>query len=83
MAPGDRRPGDRVYYLYPAKDGTTIKFAAVVLGLEDDGILIRVGRFDVHKQELSTFESTVAEQSLEPRQVPCSFEDELIAAEPG
>jgi hypothetical protein len=76
-------PGDRVYYLYPAKDGTIIKFAAVVLGLEADGILIRVGRFDVHKQELSTFESTVSGQSLEPRQVPCSFEDELTAADPG
>ena len=55
----------------------------MVLGLEDDGVLIRVGRFDVHKQELSTFESTVSEQSLEPRQVPCSFEDELIAADSG
>ena len=29
-------PGDRVYYLYPGKDGTPIKFAAVVLGLEQD-----------------------------------------------
>ena len=72
-------PGDRVYYLYPGKDGTPIKFAAVVLGLEDDGILIRVGRFDVHRQEVSTFESTVTAQSLEPRQVPCSFEDDLTA----
>ncbi len=72
-------PGDRVYYLYSGKDGTPIKFAAVVLGLEDDGVLIRVGRFDTLKQEVKTFESTVSEQSLEPRRVPCSFEDDLTA----
>lgn len=72
-------PGDRVYYLYPGKDGTPIKFAAVVLGLEQDGVLIRVGRFDVHRQEVNTFESTVSEQSLEPRKLDCSFEETLTA----
>ena len=69
--------GDRVYYLYTDKNGTPIKFPALVLGLEADGILIRVGRYDVHRKEVSTFESVVAEASLQPRGVPCSFEDEL------
>ena len=69
--------GDMVYYLYTGKDGTPIKFAAIVLGLEADGILIRVGRYDVHSKEISTFESVVSEASLQPRGVPCSYEDEL------
>ena len=69
--------GDKVYYLYTDKNGTPIKFAAIVLGLEDDGIVVRVGRFDVHSKEISTFESVVSEGSLQPRSVPCSYEDEL------
>ena len=69
--------GDKVYYLYTGKDGTPIKFAAIVLGLEPDGILVRVGRYDVHSKEISTFESIVSETSLQPRSVPCSYEDEL------
>ena len=69
--------GDMVYYLYTGKNGTPIKFAAIVLGLEDDGVAIRVGRYDVHTKEVSTFESTVSETSLQPRSVPCSYEDEL------
>ena len=69
--------GDKVYYLYTGKDGTPIKFAAVVLSLEDDGIAIRVGRYDVHTREVSTFESVVSETSLQARTVPCSYEDEL------
>ena len=69
--------GDKVYYLYTGKDGTPIKFAAIVLGLEPDGILIRVGRYDVHSKEISTFESIVPKASLRPRSVPCSYEDEL------
>lgn len=69
--------GDRVYYLYTDKNGTPIKFAAIVLGLESEGILIRVGRYDVHRKEVSTFESIVSETSLQPRNVPCSYEDEL------
>jgi len=71
--------GDRVYYLYTGKDGTPIKFAAIVLGLEDAGVNIRVGRYDVHTREVKTFESTVAESSLEPRSVPCSYEEELTS----
>ena len=73
-------PGDMVYYLYTGKDGTPIKFAAVVLGLEDDGVLIRVGRYDVHSKEVKTFESAVPAELLQPRSVPCSYEDELNAA---
>ena len=66
-----------MYYLYTGKDGTPVKFAAVVLRLEDDGVLIRVGRYDVHTKEVKTFESTVAAELLQPRSVPCSYEDEL------
>ena len=74
------QPGDRVYYLYTGKDGTPIKFPAIVLGIEDDGVMIRVGRFDVHKQEVTTFESAVPADLLAPRAVPCSFENELAAS---
>ena len=74
------QPGDMVYYLYTGKNGTPIKFAAVVLGIEDDGVAIRVGRYDVHSKEVSTFESVVSESSLQPRSVPCSYEDDLQAA---
>jgi hypothetical protein len=73
------RPGDMVYYLYTGNDGTPIKFAAIVLALEEDGILIRVGKFNVHTQEVKTFESVVAENLLQPRAVPCSYEAELSA----
>jgi hypothetical protein len=69
--------GDMVYYLYTDKNGVPIKFAAVVIGLDDDGISVRVGRFDVHRKEVSTFESIVSESSLQARTVPCSYEDEL------
>lgn len=72
--------GDMVYYLYTGKDGTPIKFAAVVLALESDGILIRVGKFDVSTQEVKTFESVVAETSLETRSVPCSYEEQLAVS---
>jgi hypothetical protein len=71
------QPGDMVYYLYTDKNGVPIKFAAVVIGLDDDGITVRVGRFDVHRKEVSTFESVVSPSSLQPRSVPCSYEDEL------
>ena len=69
--------GDKVYYLYTDKHGVPIKFAAIVLALEDDGILIRVGRYDVHTREVSSFESVVAAVTLQPRSVPCSYEDAL------
>ena len=69
--------GDMVYYLYTDKNGTQIKFAALVLGLRDDAVSIRIGRYDVHSKQVSTFESVVPKASLQPRSVPCSYEDEL------
>lgn len=72
--------GDKVYYLHTDKNGTPIKFAAIVLGLEAEGISIRVGRYDVHSKEIKTFESVVKHASLQPRSVPCSYEDELTAS---
>jgi len=69
--------GDMVYYLYTDKHGIPIKYAAIVLAQQDDGILIRVGRYDVHTREVSSFESVVAAATLQPRAVPCSYEDEL------
>lgn len=75
-------PGDKVYYRYTGKGGTPIKFAAIVLAARDDGWLIRVGRYDVHKRDIKTFESVVDASSLEARSVSCSFEDELTAGDP-
>ncbi len=69
--------GDRVYYLYTGKLGTEIKFAAVVLDVGTDGVLIRVGRYDVDTKDVTTFDSIVEADSLEPRSVPCAFEDAL------
>ena len=66
-----------MYYLYTDKNGVTIKYAAIVLGLQADGILIRVGRYDVHTREVSSFESVVPAVKLQPRSVPCSYEEEL------
>jgi len=71
--------GDKVYYLYTDKHGVPIKFAAIVLALEDDGILIRVGRYDVHTREVSSFESVVPAATLQSRSVPCSYEEELTS----
>jgi hypothetical protein len=71
------KPGDMVYYLYTDKHGVPIKYAAIVLAAQDDGILIRVGRYDVHTREVSSFESVVAVATLQLRSVPCSYEDEL------
>ena len=71
------KDGDMVYYLYTDKNGVPIKFAAIVIGLDDNGIAIRVGRYDVHSKEVSTFESVVSETSVQPRTVPCSYEDQL------
>lgn len=68
---------DMVYYLYTDKHGVPLKLPAVVIGVDDDGIAIRVGRYDVHSKEVSTFESVVATESLQPRSVPCSYEDDL------
>jgi len=71
------KTGDRVYYLYTDEHNVPIKFAAIVLAQQADGILIRVGRYDVHTRDVSTFESVVARSTLRPRSVPCSYEDEL------
>ena len=71
------QPGDRVYYLYTGKDGTPIKYAAIVLAIEDEGILIRVGKYDVQSQEVKTLESVVAATALQPRSMPCSYKDKL------
>ena len=68
---------DMVYYLYTDKQGVAIKFAAVVLSIEEDGVMVRVGRYDVHSKEVSTFETVVSGKSLQLRSVPCSYEDEL------
>jgi len=69
--------GDRVYYLYTDKNDVQIKFAAIVLAQQTNGVLIRVGRYDVHTRNISTFESVVETATLRPRSVPCSYEDEL------
>lgn len=66
-----------VYYLHTNQAGNKTKFAALVIGVEDDGIFIRVGRLDVDLQEIKTFESTVSAESLVPRNAPCSFESDL------
>ena len=68
---------DMVYYLYTDKQGVPIKFAAVVLSIEGEDVQIRVGRYDVHSKEISTFESVVSSANLQTRSVPCSNEDEL------
>ena len=70
--------GDKVFYLYTDKNGVQMKLVAIIIGLDDDGIAIRAGRYDVHSKEVSTFESVVSEASLQPRRVPCSYEDELL-----
>lgn len=77
---GEINAGDMVYYLYSDKNGTPIKIAAVVQSLESDGILIRVGRYDVHSREVKTIESVVPRKTLQPRSLPCSYEDELTGS---
>ncbi|MGD2171876.1 MAG: hypothetical protein PVI79_10395 [Gammaproteobacteria bacterium] len=69
--------GDRVYYLYTDSSGNQVKYAAVVLESGADGVLIRVGRYDVDTREIKTFESAVDPASLEARSIPCSYEDAL------
>ncbi|MDH3388109.1 MAG: hypothetical protein OEN02_09395 [Gammaproteobacteria bacterium] len=69
--------GDRVYYLYTDKNGTEIKYAAIILAQQDEGYLIRIGSYDVHTREIKTLESIAPAASLEPRSIPCSYENEL------
>ena len=71
------KDGDKVYYLYTDKKGIPIKVAGVVLGFELDGVLIRIGRYDVQTNKVNTLESVVPESTLEPRTIPWTFEDEL------
>ena len=69
--------GDMVYYLYTSKGGTPVKVAGVVLALEADGVLIRIGRYDVQTNNVNTLESVVPESTLKPRTIPWTFEDKL------
>ncbi len=69
--------GDMVYYLHLNAVGTEVKFPALVLDIGDDGIHIRVGRFNPTTSKLATFESTVASDKLIPRTAAFSFEEEL------
>ena len=71
------QPGDIVYYLHVNAVGTEVKFPALVLGISDEGILIRVGRFNPTTSNLATFESTVAPEKLAPRTTSFSFDEEL------
>ena len=66
-----------VYYHYTDQYDKEIKFVASVIAVEEEGIFIRVGRFDVLSSKFETFESSVAADKLSPRLVPCSFENEL------
>jgi len=68
---------DRVYYLYTSANGTPIKLAAIVLAQASDGWLIRAGRYDIHSNDVKTFESVVSAAALKPRNVPWSFEQDL------
>ena len=71
------KPGDMVYYLYTDHRGLQTRYAAIILAAEDNQLKIRVGRYDVHSKEISTFESSVRSDSLLPRTIPCSYEAEL------
>ena len=73
--------GDRVYYLYTAHNGNRIKYAAVVLGHEGEDVLIRIGRYDADIRDVKMLEAKVSETLLEPRSIPCSYED-LLAGKP-
>ncbi len=71
--------GDMVYYLFTDQQGVKTKIPARVLSSADGALVIRIGRYDVHTKQVAVLESTVSQDSLQPRRVPCSYEDELIA----
>ena len=71
------QPGDKVYYLYTDKSGTPIKIAGIVLGLDPEGVKIRIGRYDTQTNKVNTLDSVVPESTLQARSVPWTFEDEL------
>jgi len=74
------QPGDRVYYLYTANNGNRVKYAAVVLQRDGNDALIRIGRYDVDARKVKLLEATVGIDLLEPRNIPCSYEDLLAGA---
>jgi len=74
---------DKVYYLYTNASGTCVKFAAIVIGHEPDGVAVRVGRYDPERMEVATFESVVPAALLQTRTISCSYEDELTGRNPG
>ena len=65
--------GDMVYYLHINAVGTEVKFPALVLDVGDNGIYIRVGRFNPTTSKLATFESTVENDKLTTRTTAFSF----------
>ena len=69
--------GDMVYYLHTNQHGNQTKFTAQVLSAEDDGVRIRVGKYDVVTKEVNTMETVVDRDTLLPRNIPCSYEAEL------
>ena len=69
--------GDMAYYLYTDKLSNQTKYPAQVIAVDGDAVTIRIGRFDVHSQEIKTLESTVESSSLTRRSAPCSYENEL------
>ena len=70
--------GDMVYYRYTDQHGVETKIPARVVAVDDDDITISIGRYDVHTKQVSVMQSSVSPQSVLLRQVPCSYEDELL-----
>ena len=71
--------GDRVYYLHKNAEGLETRFPAVVLRVEDRTVQTRIGRLDVHMQQIRTAEYPVGAGALIPRTTPCNYEEELAA----
>ena len=69
--------GDMAYYHHTGKLGIQTKYPARLISVDGDAVTIRIGRFDVHSQEIKTLESTVESNALTPRSAPCSYENEL------
>ena len=71
--------GDMVYFMYTDKYNKLTKYPAIILASSSDTLRIRIGKYDVHSKEISMLETDASEDSLQPRTVPCSYEDELSA----
>ena len=71
------KAGDWVYYLHTNQHGDQTKFSAQVISPEADGVRIRVGKYDVDTKEVKTMETVVDKDKLTPRNIPCSYEEEL------